>query len=106
MSIPTDHYGSPMWIGRDPVAHSYGTDDPDGNRARIGNWADFVYTRRGGVTHVLPFAMHAAYPTVLCGRELQWGEYWLGTGTQDEIDKARRMPLCIRCMRRSEGRNR
>lgn len=75
-----------------------------GNRERIGAWADFVYLRRGGVTHVLPFAIHPSYPTVLCGRELNWGEYWYGTGTQDEIDKARRMPLCIRCMNLSEGR--
>jgi len=78
----------------------------DGNRIRIAAWADFVYLRRGGVTHVLPWINRPAYPDALCGRELKWGESWLGTGNQTEIDKARRMPLCIRCMNLSQGRTR
>lgn len=77
-----------------------------GNRTRISAWADFVYLRRGHVTHVLPFAIHPAYPTSLCGRQPQLWCSWLGTGNQAEIDQARRMPLCIRCMNLSEGRTR
>jgi hypothetical protein len=81
-----------------------------GNRERIGAWADFVFARRGGVTHVLPFNA-PLYGTrsggaVLCGRMPAVFDEWLGTGSQTEIDQARRMPLCIRCMERSEGRAR
>lgn len=77
-----------------------------GEYARIGAWADFVYLRRGGITHVLPWGLRPAYPTSLCGRQPElWGS-WLGTGSQDEIDQARRMPLCLRCMTLTEGRTR
>lgn len=79
---------------------------PTGNRERIGKWADFVYLRRGGVTHVQPFCPTIYnYRPVLCGRDLTYGDNWLGTGNQSERDKARRMPLCIRCMNLAEGRN-
>lgn len=88
-----------MMIDPDPMV-------PGGNRERISKWADFVYTRRGGVTHVRAFTptIYSDRP-VLCGRELPWGEDWLGTGNQAEIDRARRMPLCIRCMNLSRDRN-
>lgn len=65
---------------------------PGGNRERIGKWADFVYLRCGGVTHVRPYTETAPYPVTLCGREISWGESWLGTGSQAEYDRARRMP--------------
>ena len=78
---------------------------PGGNRERIGRWADLVYHRRGGVTHVKPHVETAPYPSVLCGRELSWGESWLGTGNQAEYDQARRMPLCVRCAEAARGRN-
>lgn len=81
------------------------THPAQGNRDRIGKWADFVYLRRGGVTHVKPHINQAAYPAALCGRELSWGEAWLGTGSQAEHDQARRMPLCIRCATLAENRN-
>lgn len=79
-----------------------------GNRERIGAWADFVYLRRGGVTHVRPFAetIYGNRVGVLCDREPGLFEDWLGTGNQSEHDRARSMPLCIRCMRMSEGRTR
>ena len=81
-----------------------------GNRARIGAWADFVRTRRGGVTHVLPFNLpvygERMRGQVLCGRTPALFEDWLGTGSQAEIDQARRQPLCIRCAELSEGRTR
>lgn len=81
---------------------------PGGNRERIARWADFVYLPHGGVTHIKPHiedSMTTAYPTVLCGRSPQLFDAWRGTGSQDEIDQARRMPLCVRCMNLAEGRN-
>lgn len=79
-----------------------------GNRERIGQWADFVYLRRGGVTHIKPHvedSMTTAYPAVLCGRSPDFLEAWLGTGTQCEIEQAHRMPLCIRRMNLAKDRN-
>lgn len=79
---------------------------PGGNRERIGTWADFVYLRYGSVTHVRPFSGRSDYHrSVLCDREPTLFDDWLGTGNQTEIDKARRMPLCVRCMTLAEGRN-
>ena len=81
---------------------------PGGNRDRIGRWADFVYLRHGGVTHVRPFSGRSDYHReVLCGREPSlFGDWdWLGTGSQAEIDKARRMPLCVRCMELARDRS-
>jgi hypothetical protein len=34
---------------------------------------------------------------VFCDVMPQLGEDWYGTGSQDEYDKAARMPLCRRC---------
>jgi len=81
---------------------------PGGNRERIGRWADFVYLRRGGVTHVKPHVEDStttAYPMVLCGRSPQLFDAWRGTGNQVEYDQARRMPLCVRCAERARDRN-
>lgn len=82
-----------------------------GNRQRIGGWADLVYLRRGGVTHVLPFSVpvygtRMSSGSALCDRSPGLFEEWLGTGSQSETDKARCMPLCIRCMQMSRGRTR
>jgi hypothetical protein len=89
-----------------PTAHP-----ASGNRARIGAWADFVYSRRGGVTHVLPhleagLAAPRMSSPVLCGRTPALFEEWHGTGNQPEHDQARRMPLCLRCELASRGRTR
>lgn len=73
---------------------------------RIGEWADFVYLRRGRVTHVKPHTETAAHPRVLCGRSPAWGGAWLGTGNHTEHDQARRMPLCARCTKTSGNRTR
>jgi hypothetical protein len=79
---------------------------PGGNRERIGKWADFVYLRSGGVTHVRPFSGRSDYHRgVLCGMEPRLFTDWLGTGSQAEIDQARRMPLCIRCTEFATDRN-
>jgi hypothetical protein len=81
---------------------------PGGNRERIGKWADFVYLRIGGVTHIKPHiedSTTTAYPTVLCGRSPRFLDAWRGTGSQTEYDQARRMPLCVRCTARARDRN-
>jgi hypothetical protein len=76
-----------------------------GNRECIGRWADFVYLPHGGVTHIKPYIEDKPYPTVLCGRSPELFDVWRGTGSQREYDKARRMPLCVRCMTLAAGRN-
>lgn len=81
---------------------------PGGNRDRIGEWADFVYLRHSGVTHIKPHiedSVTTAYPTVLCGRSPRFLDAWRGTGSQTEYDQARRMPLCVRCAERARDRN-
>jgi hypothetical protein len=81
----------------------------ESNRERIGVWADFVYLRQGKVAHVLVFGSYkpgVSYPSAQCGRSPNLFDSWYGTGSQTEIDKARRMPLCIRCMDLSKGRTR
>lgn len=57
-----------------------------------------VYTSGGQVTHLLREyqSPNNATEPALCGRSV-WPDYWRGTGTQDEYDKALDMPLCIGC---------
>lgn len=83
---------------------------PVDDRTRIAGWADLVYLRRGALTHVLPFgsgqSTNVSYPSSMCGLRPALFDSWLGTGSQGEIDKAHRMPLCSRCLKLSEGRTR
>lgn len=62
----------------------------------VQKYADVMYSYYGTVSHVVPFGRRDDFPgtggTALCGFEP-----WLGTGSQDEWDKARRLPLCLRC---------
>lgn len=74
------------------------------NRERIGEWASFVYLPHGGVTHVLAHSTQDR-GTALCGRWPGPFRCWFGTGSQTEHDRARRMPLCIRCMEASRDRS-
>lgn len=71
---------------------------------RIAQWADFVHTRRGRVAHVRP---HLSPRAVLCGRlPMLFDNEWYGTGSQDEIERARRLRLCSQCKLLSAGRTR
>lgn len=59
-----------------------------------------VYTRTGVVVHLLPsYSSPNSNDAALCGTEP--GEYWYGTGTQDEYELAERLPLCRGCERAS-----
>ena len=58
-----------------------------------------VYTPRGRMAHLLrpgdqPSAGRAP---ALCLRYPRPGASWLGTGSQDEYDKAAALPLCGKC---------
>jgi hypothetical protein len=57
-----------------------------------------VFLPYGGVAHLLDRnqSPNDDLPA-LCGRESRSGLWW-GTGTEDEYDQARAMPLCLRCM--------
>ena len=54
-----------------------------------------IYSRHGTVAHVKDFG---GLNNPMCPLRLFWYE-WLGTGSQDEYDKAASLPLCKRCAR-------
>jgi len=57
-----------------------------------------VYTEGGTKTHILkPQASPNAYSDALCGRS-SWPQYWFGTGSQAEWERARSQELCTSCM--------
>lgn len=57
-----------------------------------------VYLPQGTVAHVLPWDGSPNNPSQdsLCGRA-PWPGDWLGSGTQDEHEKAAALPLCVSC---------
>lgn len=66
---------------------------------------------KAAVVHLLPHyaSLNAADPA-LCGREPNWnrayGYGWHGSGSQEELDRLDRLPLCLTCqrlIRRPEG---
>lgn len=52
-----------------------------------------VYMRRGHVAHLKALGDLS----VLCAKWHQPAHWWLGTGSQEEIDHAAAMPLCKSC---------
>lgn len=57
-----------------------------------------VYTDGGTVAHLLDELLSPNQPnSVLCGRT-PWPGLWLGTGSQDEHEKAEDLTLCTRCL--------
>lgn len=58
-----------------------------------------VYVSRGKVAH-LRQNDSGRYFVARCGTAPVWYDPngWYGTGNQEEIDKAKEMPLCKRCM--------
>lgn len=60
-----------------------------------------VYIPGGKRAHLLqPLSSPNSNDAALCGFEPF--EFWYGTGTQEEMDKASTKPLCKRCERRIE----
>lgn len=60
------------------------------------------YTRGGGRAHLLAFGTdlnNFPYTPAYCGMEPTWPDKWLGSGTQDEYDRAAELPVCKNCMR-------
>lgn len=58
-----------------------------------------VYLPSGAkVAHVLApnFSPNEAAMAV-CKRQPTWPDSWFGTGSQDEWEKARTLPLCVGC---------
>lgn len=58
------------------------------------------YTYGGRVAHLLGYGIDYGsqpYVAAYCRYRPQWGAAWLGSGTQDEEDKANRLPTCKRC---------
>jgi hypothetical protein len=57
-----------------------------------------VYTESGTVVHALDDLHSPNQPTeALCGRT-PWPGLWLGTGSQDEEDRALELSPCTRCL--------
>lgn len=75
----------------------------DRDKRAVQEYADVMYTLYGRVSHVVPFGQRDVFPgtggAALCG-----ADPWLGTGDQGEWNRARRQPLCIRCMRIAQYR--
>lgn len=62
-----------------------------------------VYLEGGTRTHLLDDLLSPNEPnSVLCGRTPFWPSLWLGTGTQDEYERAETLPVCAGCTREAE----
>jgi len=63
-----------------------------------------VYTRRGRSAHLMaPTGTMRPQGIVLCPVRPRWPDEWLGTGNQDEHDRAAALPLCVPCMWRARA---
>jgi hypothetical protein len=68
-----------------------------------------VFAPGDTVAHVLDALLSPNDPVAeaMCGRT-PWPSTWHGTGTQEELEKAMDLPLCVRCrsilLHRSGGR--
>jgi hypothetical protein len=63
---------------------------------------EWRYLLGGRRTHALISSLDRI---ALCGRGVGWrdgAEEWRGTGTQDEYERAARLPRCLRCVRTIE----
>lgn len=68
-----------------------------GNQTYSRAYVEWRYLPRGLVAHALDTASEAA---AICGASAGHGDYWLGTGTQDEYERAATLPECRRCAAR------
>lgn len=63
-----------------------------------------AYAPRGKMAHLLPGTPQSGkYASTLCLRYPRPGASWLGTGSQDEYDKAAALPLCGKCDAAAKG---
>lgn len=61
-----------------------------------------VYLRESHKVHLLhpSESVNIGYPLALCKLQPQLGDSWRGTGSQNEINRARSLPLCRKCAAR------
>lgn len=64
---------------------------------------DRVYFETGKIVHLLrDGSPNDRAAQALCGRS-PWPGYWYGTGTQDEEDNAKTLPICVSCRDKLKG---
>ena len=63
---------------------------------------EWSYLRTGSVVHARqPLGSTGVLSyTAVCGTSPTWFDFWYGTGTQSEYERADRMPPCWRCLTR------
>ena len=77
------------------------------NEPRIPAGTSLVYTRYGRVAHISYPGLDDTFCRIssrMPGRGWVWRPTLFGTGTQDEWEKARLLPLCKRCFPRGPRR--
>lgn len=67
-----------------------------------------VYLTKGAkIVHLLPYYASPSnvYEPALCGQLPTAWNAWLGTGTQDEHERAEALAICIGCERVKRGKD-
>lgn len=66
-----------------------------------------VYLSNGAkVVHLIPaWASPSSMEPALCGQNPAHWNGWMGTGTQDEHEKAAAMAICLNCERVKRGKD-
>lgn len=62
-------------------------------------WADLMYHPSEHIAHVVPFSSNGVNGISLCGI-VPIASGWWGSGAWDEIENAKRRPLCHECAAR------
>lgn len=64
-------------------------------------WTEWRYLRRGKHLHLV-LSGTSTHCGAACGAMPSWapGEGWLGTGNQEEYERAATLPKCKRCLQR------
>lgn len=65
----------------------------------IAEWCDLRYREDGHLSHYVPFG--ADIP--LCGVVKEGAGSWAGTGSHDEHERAKGLPLCGYCSKAAKG---
>lgn len=63
---------------------------------------EWRYTHTGSVVHALTYlgSIGALAHVAVCGMSPSWFNDWLGSGDQDEYERAAQLPPCRRCLLR------
>lgn len=71
----------------------------DGQVRPIVDWCDLRYREDGHLSHYVPFGADAP----LCQVVHEGAAMWAGTGTFEEMERAKGLPLCGFCMKEAHG---